>query len=320
MKQLATDQQFIAAWHETGGKLEVIRERFGYSSIRAVSNKRWTIERRMKITLASAAPNSSRNAALRRKNARRLEFDIRDGVIVIGSDAHVWPGPLTTAQRGFVKIIERLKPAMVIMNGDVFDGAKISRFPAGTWEQEGRPNVRQELEACQSFLTAVQEVAGDALLIWTWGNHDGRFEHRLASLTPEYQGVPGFALADHFPEWKFCVALFINDNLVVKHRLKGGQHATHNNAVAAGRSIVTGHLHNPKYSPVTDYNGTRYGVDGGTLGDPESKQFDYTEEAPLNWRGANAIISIRDGRLMLPEFVQVWDEDHVEFRGEVIPV
>jgi hypothetical protein len=137
---------------------------------------------------------------------------------------------------------------------------------------------------------------------------------------PEYNGVPGFALRDHFPGWDFCMALFVNDNLVIKHRLKGGQHATHNNAMVAGRSIVTGHLHNPKYSPVTDYNGTRYGVDGGTLADPESKQFDYTEEAPLNWRASNVVITVRDGRLMLPEFVQAWDEDHVEFRGEVIPV
>jgi predicted phosphodiesterase len=317
--RFATDEEFIAFWNETGGKLQQIADKFGYASIRAVCNKRMQIEKRHNITLRSAAANSSRSAAIKRKNSRRLELTLRDGVIVIGSDAHVWPGPLTTAQRGFIKVIERLKPEVVVLNGDVFDGAKISRFPSAIWDMEARPSVKQELEACQGFVAAV-EAASSARRIWTWGNHDARLESRLASLVPEYNGVPGFALRDHFPGWDFCMALFVNDNLVIKHRLKGGQHATHNNAMVAGRSIVTGHLHNPKYSPVTDYNGTRYGVDGGTLADPESKQFDYTEEAPLNWRASNVVITVRDGRLMLPEFVQVWDEDHVEFRGEVIPV
>jgi predicted phosphodiesterase len=295
-------------------------EILGYCSISAVSNRRARIEKERGITLQSPSVHSSRTAALRRKNSRRLELTLKDGVIVIGSDAHVWPGPLTTAQRGFVEIIRRLKPQAVVLNGDVFDGAKISRFPAGIWDQEGRPNVRQELEACQGFVTAVEKAAGSAEKVWTWGNHDGRFEMRLGSLTPEYQGVPGFALADHFPGWKFCMALFVNDNLVIKHRLKGGQHAAHNNVIQAGCSIVTGHLHNPKVAPWTDYRGNRYGVDGGTLADPESKQFDYTEEAPLNWRGAFAVLTVKDGKLLLPELCQVWDENSVEFRGQVIPV
>lgn len=320
MKQLATDEQFIAAWHETGGKLEEIRSRFGYSCIRAVSDKRVRVEKRHKIVLASAAMNSSRTSAEKKKYSRRLEIQLRDGVIVIGSDAHVWPGPLTTAQRGFVEIIRRLKPQVVVLNGDVFDGAKISRFPAAMWDMEARPNVKQELEACQNFTQQIEKAAGSARKVWTWGNHDARLEARLASMVPEYQGVPGFALADHFPEWSFCMAVFVNDNLVIKHRLKGGQHATHTNVVQAGRSIVTGHLHNGRVSPWTDYNGNRYGVDGGTLADPDSKQFDYVEENPLNWRGSFAVIKIRDGRLHYPELCQVWDEKHVEFRGELIPV
>jgi predicted phosphodiesterase len=320
MRSLCTDDQFIAAWNETGGRLRDIQDRFGFGSYRAVSHRRARIEKRRNITLASASPISIRNAAAQRtRGGRRIELSLRDGLILVGSDAHVWPGPLTTAQRGFIALAKRLKPDVIIMNGDVFDGARISRFPAGHWDQEDRPGVQQEMEACQAFLTKV-EKAHPAQRIWTWGNHDARFEMRLASQAKEYKGVKGFALSDHFPEWKFCTAVFVNDNLVVKHRLKGGQHATHNNAIAAGRSIVTGHLHNPKCSPITDYNGTRYGVDGGTLADPDAKQFDYTEESPLNWRGAFAAITVSEGRLMLPELCQVWDDDRVEFRGELIRV
>ena len=315
-KQLATDAEFIAAWKETGGNLSAIRERFGFSFNRCVTDRRIRVEKKHGIVLHSASINSSRNVALRRKNSRRIELSLQDGTILIGSDAHIWPGPFTTAQRGFLAMSERLKPDVVVLNGDVFDGAKISRHPAGIWDQESRPNVKQELEACQAFVSSIKAKQR----IWTWGNHDARIEYTLAAAVPEYQGVPGFALKDHFPEWQFCMAIFVNDDLVIKHRYANGIHAVYNNAVKSGRSMVTGHLHSLKVTPWTDYNGTRYGVDCGTLADPESKQFDYSEEAPVNHRAGFVVLTIRDGRLLMPEIVQVWDEDHVEFRGELVKV
>lgn len=315
-----TTEQFVAAWKETGGSTREMMERFGFSSRTAVTNRRAYIEKKLGITLNSANPSSIRNAEVRRKNGRRMEIAMTDGVILIGSDMHIWPGDLTTAQRGFVKIAKRLKPGFIVANGDVFDGAKISRHPAGIWDQEQRPKVRQELEACQSFLTSVQKASPLSKRIWTIGNHDARFEYMLAAANPEYEGVAGFALKDHFPEWEFCMAIFVNANLVIKHRNANGIHAVYNNAVRSGRSIATGHLHSLKVTPWTDYNGTRYGIDCGTLADPESKQFDYAEENAANHRSGFVVLTIRDGKLMLPELVQVWDDDHIEFRGELIPV
>lgn len=318
-KALCTDAQFIAAWNESGGSTKHLIDRFGFAGPQTVLNRRFYIESKLKITLGSSSVRSPRNVETRKANSRRIELNMPDGVIVIGSDAHVWPGPLTTAQRGFVEIIKRLQPDIVVMNGDVFDGAKISRHPAGIWDQESRPNVKQELDACQNFLGQV-EKASPAKRFWTWGNHDARIEYTLAALVPQYQGVPGFALKDHFPEWTFCMGIFVNDQLVIKHRLANGMHAVYNNAVKSGRSMVTGHLHSLKVTPWTDYNGTRYGVDSGTLADPGSKQFDYAEEAPTNWRAGFAVLTIKNGRLLYPELCQVWDDGHIEFRGDVIPV
>lgn len=290
-------------------------DKFGFSSHRSVTRRRDTIEKKLNIQLPAVSPISTRHSATKRKNSRRIELEITDGVILIGSDAHVWPGPLTTAQRGFIELSKKLKPDVVIMNGDVFDGAKISRHPAGTWEQEKKPDVKQELDACKAFLSSVS----GGRRIWTWGNHDSRFECRLAAMVPEYQGVPGLALKDHFPEWDFCMAVFVNDDLVIKHRYANGIHAVYNNAVKSGRSIVTGHLHSLKVTPWTDYNGTRYGVDCGTLADPDSRQFEYAEENPHNWRAGFPVLTFRNGRLLMPELAQVFDENHLEFRGDLIP-
>jgi hypothetical protein len=109
--------------------------------------------------------------------------------------------------------------------------------------------------------------------------------------------------------------------VVIKHRLKGGVHATHNNTVNSGISTVTGHLHSLKVTPFADYRGNRFGVDTGTLADPSGPQFvDYLEDAPTNWRSGFAVLTFRDGRLLWPELVHKYEEGKIEFRGQVIDV
>ena len=159
----------------------------------------------------------------------------------------------------------------------------------------------------------------NAKLYWTLGNHDARFETRLATVAPEYAKIHGVHLKDHFPEWWPCWAAWINDDLIVKHRFKSGIHAPHNNTMWAGRSMVTGHLHSLKVYPLSDYNGTRWGVDGGCLAGEYGPQFvDYTEDGPRNWRSGFVVLTYRNGRLMWPEVVHAFDEGKVDFRGEVI--
>ena len=105
---------------------------------------------------------------------------------------------------------------------------------------------------------------------------------------------------------------------IIKHRYKSGVHATHNNTVNAGISIVTGHLHSLKVTPFADYNGNRYGVDTGTLAEPYGPQFDYGEGNPLNHRSGFAVLTFKDGKLLWPELVHKWSDTQVEFRGKVI--
>jgi hypothetical protein len=113
--------------------------------------------------------------------------------------------------------------------------------------------------------------------------------------------------------------------VVVKHRFKGGIHATHNNTLWAGKTIVTGHLHSLKVTPLSDYNGTRWGIDTGTLADPASNteggpQFHYNEDNPQNHRSGFIVLTFKDGQLLWPEVCNVIDQNHVSFRGEVIRV
>jgi hypothetical protein len=80
-------------------------------------------------------------------------------------------------------------------------------------------------------------------------------------------------------------------------------------------------LHSLKVTPFADYNGNRFGVDTGTLAEPNGPQFkDYLEDSPTNWRSGFAILTFHNGRLMWPELVHKWAEGQVEFRGKVYDV
>ncbi len=258
---------------------------------------------------------------VKRNDAARLHFDVPNGIVLIGSDAHIWPGQqTTTAMRAFIRFAKELKPRALILNGDVVDLPQISRHPPIGWDRH--PEVADEIAAAQNQLKLIEAAAPrNCKLVWTLGNHDSRFETRLAEKVPQYRGLPGFTLKHYFPKWSACWSTWINDDVVVKHRYKGGAHAPHNNAVSSGKNIVTGHLHSAKVTPVTDYTGTRYGVDTGCLADPLAAAFvDYTEDGPLNWRSGFGVLTFIKGELLPPELVTVWDERTVVWRGELITV
>ena len=118
---------------------------------------------------------------------QRVEFSVNNGIVLVGSDAHYWPGPPTTAHRAFVKFIKDYRPKAVIVNGDVLDASTVSRFLPIGWED--RPSLADELKACQERMREIEAVAKGIRRVWTLGNHDARLETRLASVAPEFAQV-----------------------------------------------------------------------------------------------------------------------------------
>jgi len=313
-----TDKEFIEIWDKLKSAKKVSEE-LGVD-IRNVHRRKKRIEERKGVSL-----ETTRQGPLLKTpdNPARKMLGIENGTVIVFSDAHFWPGIHTTAFKGLIWAIKEFQPKAIIANGDVFDGASISRFPRIGWDST--PSVIQELKACEIALGEIEDTAKKARhnsqLIWTLGNHDARFENRLAANAPQYEFVKGFTLKDHFPTWHPCWSCWPAVDVAVKHRWKGGVHATHNNAVNAGVSIVTGHLHSLKVTPFSDYTGNRFGVDTGTLAEPTGPQFEnYLEDSPTNWRSGFSVLTFHNGRLMWPELVHKWGEGQIEFRGKVYDV
>lgn len=315
-----SEEEFIELWklYQSPAKMAKI---LGISE-RQIMARRRRIEGRNNENLPSIASKTERSVEHHipsYNSAARYHLGIENGVVLVFSDAHFWPGIRSTAFKGLLWAIKELRPKAIINNGDAFDGAAISRHPRIGWDS--KPSVIDELKACEMALGEIEDAAGKAKLVWSLGNHDARFENRLANTVPEYMHVGGFKLSDHFPAWIPCWSCWPTEKVIVKHRYKGGIHATHNNTVNAGISIVTGHLHSLKVTPFADYTGNRYGVDTGTLAETDGPQFtDYLEDNPVNWRSGFAVLTFHNGRLLWPELVHRWDKNKIEFRGKVIDV
>jgi len=293
--------------------------------VRNVQDRRRNLERKHSWRAPVFDPRRPRynTAPVHSANKAIINWNVDEGVILVGSDAHIWPGELTTVQRAFLHFVRHFDPAPVsiVANGDWFDGARAGRFPSIGFLETSRPRIKDEIEAVQAYMGEIEKNARGAKLFWPLGNHDLRYEGKLAALVPEYEDISGMHLKDHFPLWSPCWRLDVNDDLVIKHRWANGLHAVYNNTLRSGKSFVTGHLHSLKVSPWTDYLGTRYGVDCGTMADPYDDQFiHYTEANPVNWRSGFVVLTIKGGKLMQPELVQKWDDTHVEFRGQLLEV
>lgn len=312
-----TADEFVAAWKAARGSPSQVARNLGLS-VRAVYERRRTLESKG-YTLESNPQTATQNSKSPYSQAwsypREKTAEVIDGQIVIFSDAHFWPGEKTVANIALIEVIKQLKPVMIIANGDIFDGARISRHDPHGWGQP--PSVKEELDACTERMHEIA-MAGKrgTPLHWNVGNHDARFDRAMVINAAEYEGVVE-RLADRFPEWDIAWSLKLNNQVMIKHRQHNGIHAAYNNTLKAGLSMVTGHLHRLAVTPWADYNGRRWGVDTGTLSDPLGPQFEYLENNATPWTSGFAVLTFKDGRLLPPELCEVLD-GQAFFRGQCV--
>ncbi|RIZ67084.1 MAG: hypothetical protein D0531_01200 [Methylococcales bacterium] len=329
---ICTDDDFIKLWESLRSGAEVSKA-LGID-IRHVLRRRRRLEKKYNIVLHTKnIKNLDLNKYLNEKRLQETRHNVRRGTtmdsgrIIVFSDAHFYPDDETTAYRALLESIKEFKPEIIVCNGDAFDGTTNSRHARINWSDA--PSVVDELKAVQHYLGGIETASKfKSNFIWTLGNHDARFETFLSTQVPQYQNVKGFSLNDHFPTWKSCWSYFVNNDTQIKHKWKGGKYGGANNTLHSGINIITGHTHVLSVDSLTDHspnfkNGTRYGVQTGTLAYPKGNQFiDYCEDNPINWRSGFVLLTWHKGQLLMPEMIQVWDEDEglVQFRGKVYGV
>lgn len=315
MKQKVSDDEFIEAWMRFRNPTDV--SNFLSLSVRNVYIRRDSIQRNHGIDLPTEIDKRrtiQTKLVIPNNNVRAIA-DI-SGYVIVFSDAHFFPGEKSLGHKALISLIKKLKPKLIVANGDIFDGASIHSHGPEGWHRP--PSVKEELEAVQDAMRDIEKAAKGAILHRTIGNHCIRFDRRLATAAPEYAGISGTSLKDHLPMWQVSWSLMVNGHTMIKHRINGGIHSAYNNTLKGGINTVTGHTHLLEVKPWTDYSGRRYGVSTGMLADPMDAQFRYAEDNPRPWAQGFAVLTFDDsGTLLPPELCEILNGT-AYFRGEVV--
>lgn len=306
MPRKSTDEEFISVWKRYGSPIAVARAL--NTDPRNIIARRKRLEEKYGIVLETAdqTRRGRPKTVLPRHGMRALSENVT-GTVIVASDLHAWPGDRSVAFSALVALVKELKPSLLIANGDSVDMASISRHPPIGWQSV--PTVLEELDAAKELHAELEAAAPSSTpLIWLYGNHCLRFNTRLASEAPEFHGIPGASLEDHFPAWDFAMSLKLNKNTIVFHSYHNGIHAAYNNTLKSGWTTCTGHTHRLQSVMFSDFDGVRWGIECGTLSDfgPEQQKFLYTMDRPVNWSQGFAVLTFApDGTLLEPEFCRV---------------
>lgn len=240
-----------------------------------------------------------------------LMLDDNIKTVLIGGDAHIWPGKPSLMWQAFCKVAKAVKPDCIVLNGDIIDGAKVSKH--GRLLGSKMPSISQEIDAVHEHLKMLPSVPHR---IWTMGNHDIRVNNYLANIAPELEEYAG-NVTDRFPLWTFCWSAVIND-VEIRHRFRGGIHTGWNNALHSGVNIVTSHTHQLQITAVRNRRGSHYGVESGMLADPYGPQFEYAEGVPSRSCCGFVLLTFdADGYLMPPELAEMI-RGRPAFRGKYV--
>jgi hypothetical protein len=196
------DEQIIEAWKRFGSARKVADAL--KIDIRQVYFRRRTIEKKHGIAMPSTSSRPTKGPTIDRAKAldataaaraeqyeRDMTETVRNGTVVVASDCHYWPGMVSPAHEAMLRLIKAFTPDIVVLNGDILDGARISRHARIMWEKQ--PTLKDELHAVQDRCAEIERAAGRARLVRTIGNHDARFENYWSRTRPKrrgYQAAP----------------------------------------------------------------------------------------------------------------------------------
>ena len=235
----------------------------------------------------------------------RIDIELRGKTILIGGDAHFWPGQRSLIWEAFVEVANDIKPDGIILNGDMIDGTRVSRHPR--LRNQSAPRVVDELKECKR---QIDRLPSSGIQVWNVGNHDQRVDHYLANNAPEADELAG-SLRSWFPDWQFGYAVMINEGLPrvipaeVRHFYRSGVHARWNNGLYSGIHMITNHTHGLGTTPINNRMGRIYTVETGMLNSNHAPQFEYHQGMQSRANGGFALLTFTDdGHLLPPELCE----------------
>lgn len=231
---------------------------------------------------------------------KSYNIKLKDGKIFVASDLH-FPYQDNKAIECFLKEVENKKPDIIVLNGDLLDFYRLSRF---TKDPSGK-DPAEEIEMCREFLHRLRNIT-QAPVYYTIGNHETRLEKYILDQAP----MIACLMDNVFQVIKTddinivgCSRLTINDNFVFEHGTRLGS-KTGLSAIkeleAHYLSGATGHTHRlARYS--TRKSGKRFTwLETGCLCDLSPEYM-----VDPDWEQGFGIVEFKNGRLKNASIVSI---------------
>lgn len=169
-------------------------------------------------------------------------------LVVFGSDFH-FPYQDQAAVDSFLALVAAVKPHRVVLNGDIGDFFQLSRFNTSGLRED---KLQEEIDDANMFRLNVREVALDAVLDETEGNHDNRIISYVANKAGALKSLRALQPVELFwytetrTNWHPGCGFLLRPNFLVKHgtvvRGEAGASAKAE-FTTAGISGISGHTH-----------------------------------------------------------------------------
>lgn len=218
---------------------------------------------------------------------------IENGLIAIASDFH-FPFQDDMAINAFLQYINIKQPQVIVLNGDVLDFYRLSRFVKGT---RGR-SVGEEMAMVRNFLTELRETCPQAKIYYPIGNHETRYEKYCCQYAPELiDATVDFHRSIGCEELDIqgCSQVVFNDKFLCKHgnvvSKRAGMTAIKELEMAY-MSGASGHTHRLCLY-ITRRNGIKYfWLETGCLCSLDPEYMLYPD-----WQQGFCTVEIRDGEV-----------------------
>jgi predicted phosphodiesterase len=169
-------------------------------------------------------------------------------IVVFLSDVHV-PYHDVAAVQSAVRLLRKVRPHTVVVNGDMNDFFQLSRFNT---EAERMDHLQEEIDEANSLRAAIRKACPDARFIENDGNHDTRIRSYVAQNARALTSLRALEPRNLFDWDKLDILNFpgagfrLRPNFLVKHGtlVRAGAGTTAKAELQqAGISGISGHTH-----------------------------------------------------------------------------
>lgn len=124
-KNTIPDNALIEAWERCNFSPAAVARELGTSERNIYARRNALIAKGIDLPTVRASTSPISRSTYKKV----INREISDGVVVVGSDAHIWPGPDTIALKALLMVTADLGKAvrMLVANGDWLDGASTNR-------------------------------------------------------------------------------------------------------------------------------------------------------------------------------------------------